>query len=185
MSAWEATTVPTCRVKSRSVKTITPVLQAMPFTYPAVIERNSFILHNFDIRRDRNRVRRLKPLSCCQVPRCREEFFSVRDGRNTASDLQRKQGYATGKHHREGSVKSFDTSLLRGSSTRVETATKWENGRGKGNRKIAGAGKDGKGRRSARSAFFFPDQSRSLILAHLKFFSLYPLFMPSFLRSDF
>ena len=31
------------------------------------------------------------------------------------------------------SVKSVDTSLLRGSSTRVETATKWENGRGKGN----------------------------------------------------
>ena len=44
---------------------------------------------------------------------------------------------------------------------------------------------DGKGRRSARSAFFFPDQSRNLILAHLKFFSLYPLYMPSFLRSDF
>ena len=58
MSAWDATTVPTCRVKSLSVKTIMPVLQAMPFTYPAVIERNSFILHNFDIRRDRNRVRR-------------------------------------------------------------------------------------------------------------------------------
>ena len=100
MSAWEATTVPTCRVKSFSVKTITPVLQAMPFTYPAVIERNSFILHNFDIRRDRNRVRCLKPLSCCQVPRCSEEFFSVRDGRNTASDLQRKQGYATGRQRR-------------------------------------------------------------------------------------
>ena len=64
-------------------------------------------------------------------------------------------------------------------------ARKWENGRGKGNRKIAGAGEDGKGRRSARSAFFFPDQSRSLILAHRKFFSLYLLFMPSFLRSDF
>ena len=29
MSAWEATTVPTCRVKSLSVKTITPVLQAV------------------------------------------------------------------------------------------------------------------------------------------------------------
>ena len=31
-SAWEATTVPTCRVNSLSVKTITPVLQAVPFT---------------------------------------------------------------------------------------------------------------------------------------------------------
>ena len=55
-----------------------------------------------------------------------------------------------------------------------------------GELKIAGGGgEDGKGRRSARFAFFFPDQSRSLILGHLKFFSLYPLFMPSFLRSDF
>ena len=77
------------------------------------------------------------------------------------------------------------TPLPGGSSTLVETARKWENGRGEGNSKIAGAGVDGKGRRSARSAFFFPDQSRSLILAHRKFFSLYPLFMPSFLRSDF
>ena len=100
MSAWETTTVPTCRVKFLIVKTITPVLQAMPFKYPAVIERNSFILPNFYIRRDRNRVRRLKPLSCCQVPRCREEFFLVRDGRNTASDLQRKKGYATGRQRR-------------------------------------------------------------------------------------
>ena len=90
-----------------------------------------------------------------------------------------------GERNRECSVKSFDTSLPGGSSTRVETARKWENGRGKGNRKIAGAGEDGKGRRSARSAFFFPDQSRSLMLAHGQFFSLYPLFMPSFLRSDF
>ena len=58
------------------------------------------------------------------------------------------------ERNRECSVKSFDTSLQSGSSTRVETATKWENGRGMGNRKIAGAGEDGKGRRSARSAFF-------------------------------
>ena len=100
MSAWQATTVPTCRVKSLSVKTIMPVLQAMPFTYPAVIDRNSFILHNFNIRHDWNRARRWKPLSCCQVPRCREEFLSVWDGRNTASDLQRKQGYATGRQRR-------------------------------------------------------------------------------------
>ena len=48
-------------------------------------------MHNFDIRHDRNQVRHLKPLSCCQVPWCREEFFLVRDGRNTASDLQRKK----------------------------------------------------------------------------------------------
>ena len=67
----------------------------------------------------------------------------------------------------------------------LKRVTKWKNGRGKKNRKIAGAGEDGKGRRSARSPFFFPDQSRSLILAHRKFFSLYPLFMPSFFRSDF
>ena len=48
-----------------------------------------------------------------------------------------------------------------------------------------GGGRDGKGRRSARSAFFFPD-FRSLIPAHRKFFSLYPLFMPfsSFLIFD-
>ena len=32
MSAWEATTVPTCRVNSLRVKTITPVLQGVPFT---------------------------------------------------------------------------------------------------------------------------------------------------------
>ena len=93
--------------------------------------------------------------------------------------------WCLGEGNREYSVKSFDTSLPGGSSTRVETARKWENGRGKGNRQIAGAGEDGKGRRSARSAFFFPDQSRSSILAHRKFVSLYPLFMPSFLRSDF
>ena len=37
------------------------------------------------------------------------------------------------ERNRECSAKSFDTSLLRGSSTRVETATKWENGREKGN----------------------------------------------------
>ena len=37
------------------------------------------------------------------------------------------------ERNRECSVKSFDTSLLRGSSTHVETAIKWENGRGKGN----------------------------------------------------
>ena len=90
-----------------------------------------------------------------------------------------------GERNQKFSVKSFDTSLPGGSSTRVESARKWENGRGKGNRKIAGVGEHGKGRRSARSAFFFPDQSRSLILAHRKFFPLYPLFMPSFLRSDF
>ena len=76
------------------------------------------------------------------------------------------------ERNRECSVKSFDTSLLRGGSTRVETGTKWENGRGKGNWKIAGAGEDGKGRRSARSAFFFPD-SRRLIPALPKFCSLY------------
>ena len=37
---------------------------------------------------------------------------------------------------------------------------------------MAGAGEDGKGRRSARSVFFFPD-SRRLILALPKFCSLY------------
>ena len=92
--------------------------------------------------------------------------------------------WSLGNEIKNQAVKPFDTSLPGGSSTRVETARKWENGRGRGNRKIAGAGEDGKGRRSARSAFFFPDQSRSLILAHRKFLSLYPLFMPSFLRSD-
>ena len=66
-------------------------------------------------------------------------------------------------------------SRARGSSTRVETARKWQNGRGKGNRKIAGAREDGNERRSARSEFLFPDQSRSLILAHRKFFSFYSL----------
>ena len=81
--------------------------------------------------------------------------------------------------NRECSVKSFDTSLLRGSSTRVETTTKWENGRGKGNWKIAGAGEDGKGRRSAHSAFFFPD-SRRLIPALPKFCSLYHPFYAFF-----
>ena len=55
-----------------------------------------------------------------------------------------------GERNRECSVKSFDTSLPGGISIRVETARKWKNGRGKGNRKIAGAGEDGKGRRSAR-----------------------------------
>ena len=35
-------------------------------------------------------------------------------------------------------------------------------------------GEDGKGRRSARSAFFFPDQSRSLILAHRTFSRFIP-----------
>ena len=39
---------------------------------------------------------------------------------------------------------------------------------------------DGKGRRSARSAFFFPDQSRSLVLAHCKFFSPFHACFPSF-----
>ena len=112
-------------------------------------------------------------------------FTSCRGGRNTEFYLQGKKGYATGRaatimkahmraweRNRECSVKSFDTSLLRGSSTRVETVTKWENGIGKANWKIAGAGEDAKGRRSARSAFFFPD-SRRLIPALPKFCSLY------------
>ena len=113
-------------------------------------------------------------------------FTSCRDGRNTAFYLQGKKGICdrqaamimkahmkAWERNREcSSVKSFDTSLLHGSSTRVETATKWENGRGKGNWKIAGAREYGKVRRSACSAFFFPD-SRRLILALPNFCSLY------------
>ena len=45
-------------------------------------------------------------------------------------------------------------------------------------------GDDGKERRSARSAFFFPD-SRRLIPVLPTFCSFYPILMPSFLRSDF
>ena len=125
-------------------------------------------------------------LPSATVP-CRILFSSGRLEHGVWSS--RIKGYVTGRpmwelgeRNRECSVKSFDTSLFRGSSTRVEMPRKWENGREKGNWKIAGAGDDGKGRRSARSAFFFPD-SRPLIPGLPKVCWLYPhshAFFPPF-----
>ena len=58
-------------------------------------------------------------------------FKEKKDMRQASSNDH--EGPHESSRNRECSVKSFDTSLLRGSSIPVETATKWKNGRGKGN----------------------------------------------------
>ena len=89
-------------------------------------------------------------------------FTSCRDGRNTAFYLQGKKDMrqASSDDH-EGPHESLGTKIENTQSNHLTPLSL-----------IAGAGEDGKGRRSARSAFFFPD-SRRLIPALPKFCSLY------------